>query len=204
MSAPGAPSRPRLQGREGTLGHLGALLTSLLDPRAWLHGFRLLHYFNYTHVEPRRRITTGTAVHLAPNASLQNPERISIGDRSRIGARCTLWAGSREGRIDIGSDCTFAPDVFLTASNYSFEAGMRILDQATDEPSIVVGDDVWLGTRVIVLAGVEIGSGCVVGAGAVVTRSLPPGSIAVGTPARVVATRRTLSERAGTASATGR
>jgi acetyltransferase-like isoleucine patch superfamily enzyme len=53
----------------------------------------------------------------------------------------------------------------------------------------VIGDDVWLGTRVFVGAGVEIGAGCVVSAGSVVTRSLAPGSIAAGSPARVVRRR---------------
>lgn len=171
---------------------MAGFLSSVLDPRAWFQGLRLLHYYNYTHVAPRRRLA-GRGVVLAPNASLANPERISIGPATRIGARCTLWAGKTSGRIDVGSGCTFAPDTFITASNYQFELGTPILAQQTDEPSIRIGDDVWLGTRVIVLAGVEIGSGYVVGAGSVVTRDLPPNSVAVGAPARVVADREALS-----------
>jgi acetyltransferase-like isoleucine patch superfamily enzyme len=54
---------------------------------------------------------------------------------------------------------------------------------------IVIEDDVWLGVGVIVLDGVRIGRGAVVGAGAVVTKDLPPNSISSGAPARVVKMR---------------
>jgi acetyltransferase-like isoleucine patch superfamily enzyme len=54
---------------------------------------------------------------------------------------------------------------------------------------VVIGDDVWLGARVMVVAGVEIGDGCIIGASSVVTRSIPAGSIAVGNPARIVGQR---------------
>ena len=54
---------------------------------------------------------------------------------------------------------------------------------------MVIGDDVWLGARVMVVAGVEIGDGCIIGASSVVTRSVPAGSIAVGNPARIIGHR---------------
>jgi acetyltransferase-like isoleucine patch superfamily enzyme len=63
------------------------------------------------------------------------------------------------------------------------------MTQPRREADVIIGRDVWLGARVIVLAGVTIGDGCVIGAGSVVTRSLPPNSIAVGAPARVVGER---------------
>jgi acetyltransferase-like isoleucine patch superfamily enzyme len=63
------------------------------------------------------------------------------------------------------------------------------MHQPRIEEDIVIGRDVWLGARVIVVAGVSIGDGCIVGAGSVVTRSLPPNSIAVGSPARIVGCR---------------
>ena len=63
------------------------------------------------------------------------------------------------------------------------------MDQPKLERDVVIGDDVWLGARVIVVAGVEIGDGCIIGASSVVTRSIPAGSIAVGNPARVVGQR---------------
>ena len=55
---------------------------------------------------------------------------------------------------------------------------------------VAIGDDVWLGARVIVLKGVTIGDGAIVGAGSVVTRDIPPWSIAGGQPAKVIRTYR--------------
>jgi acetyltransferase-like isoleucine patch superfamily enzyme len=165
------------------------LLYSVLDPRTYVHVVRLLHYYNYSHVRERRKLTRGPSVGFPPNISMTNGERIAIGARSRIGARSSLWAGDSYGRIIIGEDCRLGPECFLTASDYGAQPGVKIFDQPRLEADIVLGNDVWLGARVFVTAGVEIGDGCIVGAGAVVTRSLPPGSIAVGVPAHVVRNR---------------
>ena len=53
-----------------------------------------------------------------------------------------------------------------------------------------IGNDVWIGRRVIILPGVTIGDGCVIGAGAVVAKDIPPFSIAVGNPCRVIKNRK--------------
>ena len=92
-------------------------------------------------------------------------------------------------RIIIGDHVSLAPEVFITASDYRFVSGRPFREQPKRELDVVIGHDVWLGARVVVTAGVTIGDGCIVGAGAVVTRNLPPGSIAVGVPARVVSQR---------------
>jgi acetyltransferase-like isoleucine patch superfamily enzyme len=59
--------------------------------------------------------------------------------------------------------------------------------------NIIVGDDAWISFGVIVLGGVSIGPGAVVGAGSVVTRSIPDGAIAIGNPAKVVKMRKELT-----------
>lgn len=166
-----------------------AFLRSLVDPRSWFHALRLLHYYHYTHVAERGQVSMGRAVLFAPNVSLAHGERVTIGDRTHIGARCALWAGPTSARITIGSDSLFGPEVFLTAANYGTAPERRVLEQPRREADIVIGDDVWLGARVLVVAGVTIGDGCIVGAGSVVTRSLPPGTIAAGAPARAVGRR---------------
>ncbi len=168
---------------------LGAFVRSTLDPRAWLHVLRLVNHYNYTHVQQRRKVVMGPGVLFSPNVSITNGERVEIGARSHIGARCSLWAGDETGRIVIGADALFGPNVFLTASDYRYDLGSPVYDQPKREQDVVIGRDVWLGAGVIVVAGVTVGDGCVVGAGSIVTQSLPPGSIAVGAPARVVGVR---------------
>ena len=66
---------------------------------------------------------------------------------------------------------------------------MPVMDQPKRERDITIGRNTWIGARVIVVAGVSIGDGCIVGAGSVVTQSIPPDSVAVGVPARVVKKR---------------
>ena len=112
-----------------------------------------------------------------------------------MGARCHLWAGPEAGRIVIGDNVLFGPEVMVTAAGYRFNDGHPVTDQAMDEADIVIGDDVWLGTRVIVLPGVTIGSGAIIGAGAVVTADIPAMAIAVGTPAKIVGTRQINPEK---------
>ena len=163
--------------------------TSIIDPRAWLHLLRMLHYYNCTHVRARRLADIGPCVRMAPNVSMMNPERIKIGAYSEIEAGCSLWAGDSVGRITLGHHSLLGPEVFITAANYWLDAGTLIAGQLMDELDVVIGADVWLGARAVVGAGVEIGEGSVVAAQSFVTRSLPPGSIAGGVPARIIGRR---------------
>ena len=68
--------------------------------------------------------------------------------------------------------------------------GGRIFDAGRSEAPVVIEKDVWLGANVMVLPGVRIGEGAVVGAGSVVTRSIPAMTMAAGNPARIIRERR--------------
>lgn len=175
--------------KRSTLGRAVRAAASLLDPRALLHPLRLIHYYNYTHVQPRRRLTLGAKVFIAPNVSFANGERIALGDGVQVGARCMLWAGEETGRITVGPNSTFGPDCLITASDYGTRAGTPVVEQPKIDRDVTIGTDVWLGAKVIVTAGVTIGDGTIVGAGSVVTRDLPPGVIAAGIPAKPVRDR---------------
>ncbi len=168
---------------------LGRVLATVVDPGTYLHPFKLLHFYGYSHVRPRRKLTLGPGARIAPNISIRNGERIVIGARTHVGERAYVWAGDVHGRVTIGEDCRIGPEVFITASDYGLRPDEKIAEQERNERDVVIGDDVWLGARVFVGAGVTIGDGSVVSAGSVVSRSLPPGSIAVGIPARVVRRR---------------
>jgi acetyltransferase-like isoleucine patch superfamily enzyme len=178
------------------LKRITRLVVSLLDPGTYVQVVRVLHFYGYSHVRPRRRVTMGDGATMAPNVSLRNGERIVVGARTKVGERAYLWAGDTHGRITIGEDCRLGPEVFVTASDYGMLPDEKIAYQARNERDIVIGNDVWLGARVFVAAGVEIGAGCVVSANSAVTRSLPPNSVAVGVPARVVRRREDYAQDA--------
>ncbi|KPP94396.1 Hexapeptide repeat of succinyl-transferase [Erythrobacter sp. HL-111] len=166
------------------------LVLSLLDPRAWLHLVKIVNYYNYSHVAPLRQIRMGKPLGITPDVNFSEPQNIVIGERVSIGSRCFLWAGPCRGRIVIGDDVLFGPEVIVTAANYRFNDGAPVTRQLMDERDVEIGDDAWLGARVIVLPGVKIGAGAVIAAGAVVTSDIPSFAIAAGVPAKVVGTRR--------------
>lgn len=87
--------------------------------------------------------------------------------------------------ITIGAACQVATRVQFLTATHPVDPGPRRAGWEYAEP-IVVGDNVWLGGGAILCPGVTIGNDTVIGAGAVVTRDLPAGVVAVGTPARVL------------------
>lgn len=173
-------------------------LRSLLDARALLHSLRILHFYNYSHVQQVRRMTIERGVRLAPNVSVRNGERVEIRAFAHIGERVSLWAGDRTGRIEIGEHSLIGPGTFLTAANYETLPDIVIDSQPKREADIVIGNDVWVGANSVVLPGVTIGDSTIVGAGSVVTKSLPAGALAAGVPAKVIG-KRGESTRSGRA-----
>ena len=116
---------------------------------------------------------------------------IEIGDRTFVNANCTFLDTYP---ITIGSDVQIAPNCGFYATGHPVRAADRHFhDPKTGEPRsltrgapIQIGDQCWIGGHVVVLPGVTIGARTTIGAGSVVTRSIPPGVLAVGNPCRVI------------------
>ncbi|HRV94862.1 MAG TPA: acyltransferase [Anaerolineae bacterium] len=99
-----------------------------------------------------------------------------------------------QGGVHIGNDVYTGPMVQMVAVNHVYQDPNRpIREQGITAQGIVVEDDVWIGANVTVVDGVTIGKGSIIGAGSVVTRDIPPYSIAVGAPAKRVKDRRELT-----------
>lgn len=114
-------------------------------------------------------------------------DEVRIGDRSGIGVNCRL-----HGPVTIGRDVMMGPDVVIIATNHGFADVTRpMIEQGHETPDPVeIGDDVWIGTRAVILPGVRVGKGAIIGAGAVVTKNVPDYTIVAGNPARVIGNRR--------------
>jgi len=112
---------------------------------------------------------------------------IVIDEMVNVGTRSIIYGADD---VKIGRYSLLASCVELVSGNHVFkDPSIPIRFQGRETGKIVIGEDVWLGARVIVLPGVTIGKGSVIGAGAVVTEDIPSYSVAVGNPARVVKKR---------------
>jgi acetyltransferase-like isoleucine patch superfamily enzyme len=111
---------------------------------------------------------------------------IQIMNRVFLGSGCEF--NIREGII-IGNDSNIASGCRFIDHDHGIEDGRLIGSQPSNEEAIKLGDDVWLGCNVVVLKGVQIGDGAVVGAGAVVTKSILSKEIWAGVPARKIGQR---------------
>jgi acetyltransferase-like isoleucine patch superfamily enzyme len=116
-------------------------------------------------------------------------ENISVGDDVSLGWRPTLLAA--KSTITIGSHVMFGPEVMIIGGRHNTSVvGQFMTDvhdkRPEDDLGVVLEDDIWIGSRAIILRGVRIARGSIVGAGSIVTKSVPPYAIVVGSPAKVV------------------
>jgi acetyltransferase-like isoleucine patch superfamily enzyme len=119
--------------------------------------------------------------------TLESSGRLAVGDRTVFGHHCTVAVDKS---VVIGSNCLFGELVSIRDHDHAFQVmDVAILDQGRVTGPVQIGDDVWVGAKATITQGVTIGSGAVIGAHAVVTHDLPPRSVAVGVPARVVRMR---------------
>lgn len=123
----------------------------------------------------------GTNVNIEKGA--QFSAEVSLGDNSGIGVNAQISS-----EVTIGNDVMMGPYCFIYTSNHRMDrADIPMWRQGfTEAKPVVIEDDVWIGARVTILPGVHIGRGSVIGAGAVVTKSVPAYSIVGGNPAKVL------------------
>lgn len=128
----------------------------------------------------------GPEVNVEHGATFGSGKGISLGARSGIGIDADL-----HGTITIGDDVMMGPRVTIHSRNHRTDDVTRPMNTQgfeEDEP-VVIGDDVWIGSNVTILPGVHVGSGSILAAGAVVTKDVPPYSVAGGVPAKVLRSR---------------
>ncbi|MDE0582109.1 acyltransferase [Planococcus sp. A6] len=120
----------------------------------------------------------GENVNIERGSIIQNS--LKIGDNSGIGVKCVL------GDVVIGKNVMMGPECLIYSTNHYFDKKSLSFHGKTESKPVVIEDNVWIGARAIILPGVNIGKGAIVGAGSIVTKNVPPYSIAAGNPAKIV------------------
>ncbi len=135
--------------------------------------------------------SVGKGVHVDIDFHCECGKHIFVGDKVIINMNCTFVDNNR---IDIGNNVLIASNVQIYTATHSTEVSERMVDDWTEGEEICrtfakpvkIEDGVWIGGGAIILPGVTIGENTVIGAGSVVTRSIPANCVAVGNPCRVI------------------
>ena len=139
----------------------------------------------------RRLWARGIAKKVGKNVNIEKGAHFTpdlvVGDNSGVGIDAEM-----NGPITIGKDVMMGPEVIVyTSSHAHSRTDISMMKQGFEEPRpVTIGNDVWIGRRAMIMPGVTIGDGCIIAAGAVVTRSTPPYTIIAGVPAKVVKSRK--------------
>lgn len=164
------------------------------DKAVWnemLENRKLVQEFNRTdcdNFEKLQQLTKQILGHCGKNCCITQPfhcdygKHIFVGDNFYTNYNCIILDVAK---VEIGNNVFFAPNVAI------YTAGHPVHPQARNSlyeygVSIKIGNNVWVGGNTVILPGVTIGDNCVIGAGSVVTKEIPPNTIAVGNPCRVI------------------
>ena len=129
----------------------------------------------------------GDNVSIQPDVYLFNVENLFIGDNVSIHPMCYIEA---YGGVTIGNDVSIAHGTTIMSVTHKYaDTTVPIKDQGLTAQPVIISDNTWIGAKVTVLGNITIGTGVVLGASTVVTRDIPPNSVAVGVPARVIKER---------------
>lgn len=133
----------------------------------------------------------GNNFKIQTNSKIIKHSKLTIGDNVSIN-HCSYINAS--GEVIIGNNVLIGPFVMIHSGNHNFQSKLKLIrDQGHNLKKTIIGNDVWIASHVCILPGVSIGDGCVIGAGSIVTKSLPPYSIAVGNPAKILSFREEVS-----------
>ncbi len=169
------PAELWLRGQAARLNSIHASLAFIGDPI----GFNCVDIGTEVGIERDVTIWVAQEAGAAP--------RLSIGDRAFIGQNTYLGVFQP---ISIGASSLIGAYSYLISANHNFaRRDVPIRDQGFSGAPIVIDEDVWLGTHVVVLPGVHIGKGTIVAAGSVVNQDIPPFQIWGGAPARFLKER---------------
>lgn len=139
------------------------------------------------HILSPECISIDNDVHFMPGIYISPcGKNVVIGSNTHCAPYACLY-----GPLIIGKHCAIAAHVVLASVGHGYDrVDIPMVEQQAQTNEVVLEDDVWIGANAVVVGGVRIGTGSIVGAGAVVTRDVPPFSVVGGVPARMLRDRR--------------
>lgn len=132
-------------------------------------------------------IARNLSLHCGENATEYSTSVFVLGEHSYIGPNAVLGP---TGGIHIGSHVLIGPNLLISSEDHRIDDTARPIYQQGIKPGeVIIADSCWIASNVTILAGVTLGEGCVIAAGAVVTKDVPPNAIVGGVPARLIRMR---------------
>ena len=153
-------------------GHLDLPVTTIIEPLTALY------------IGRHGRISLGERNIFYPNCTIRIDQGwMETGKDVSFGPGCQIYE-PRAG-LRIGDDCLIAGGVMICGVSHGTETGIPMRFQPAAAKAIVIEDDVWIGMGAVIMPGVTIGAHSIVGAGSIVTKDIPPNSVAHGVPCTV-------------------
>ncbi|MBC2843848.1 acyltransferase [Winogradskyella flava] len=148
-----------------------------------------INALSYSGVEIGNNFTLGKYAMIECTGVLRNVgNSLKIGDNVGINHFCFIGV---RGDIEIGNNVIFGPRVNVFSENHNYhDIAVPIKNQGVTKGKTVIGNDVWIGANVSIMSDVTIGDGCIIAAGAVVTKDIPAYSVIGGVPAKVLKNRK--------------
>lgn len=146
--------------------------------------FQRVYYLQFYVKSP----TLGKNIKLSRGGTFMHSEEITMGNNIFISENFHISAY----QLKLHNNIIIGPNLVIECSNHKYDVvGKNMFEIANDKiyKGVEIEDDVWIGANVTILPGVIISEGCIVGAGSVVTKSLPPYSISVGIPCKPIKSR---------------
>jgi len=129
---------------------------------------------------------TGKNINVEKGADFGFGNNIEIGNNSGLGVNCKV-----RGPLKIGDNVMMGPEVRIMTNSHNFDrTDIPMLAQGHRVRGVEIGNDVWIGARVIILPGVTVGDGVIIGAGSVVTKNIDSYAVVGGAPAKIIKFRK--------------
>lgn len=149
--------------------------------------------YQYNNMDPldrdgRRAAIGGILGQTGENCVVEQPLFCTYGYNTTLGDNCFINVNCKlmdSGKITIGNNVFIAPNVCIITEEHAMDVKQRLEGLEYTHP-VHIGDNVWICTGALVLPGVTIGANSIIGAGSVVTKDIPPNSLAVGNPCKVI------------------